>query len=210
MKVLSHLLVSLLVLSLWACSGTKTESNQDTAEAEEAPKTEEPAAAASDEGMSNDLYSVKVLKGDIPSPMKELSASFGETEVKIVYGSPSVKGRELYGGLVPYGDVWRTGANEATTFEASADVEVGGKTLPAGKYGFFTIPGENEWTLVFNSVSDQWGAYDYDADKDVLRVTATPAASDDMSETMEFMRTDENTLAYHWGNLTVPFSVAAK
>ncbi|MEM8889376.1 MAG: DUF2911 domain-containing protein [Bacteroidota bacterium] len=210
MKLLSHLLVSLLVLSLWACSGTKTESNQDTAEADEAPKTEEPAAAASDEGMSNDLYSVKVLKGDIPSPMKELSASFGETEVKIVYGSPSVKGRELYGGLVPYGDVWRTGANEATTFEASTDVEVGGKTLPAGKYGFFTIPGEGEWTLVFNSVSDQWGAYDYDADKDVLRVTATPAASDDMSETMEFMRTDENTLAYHWGNLTVPFTVAAK
>ncbi|MEM6805746.1 MAG: DUF2911 domain-containing protein [Bacteroidota bacterium] len=209
MKLLSHLFIAILALSLWACSGTKTESKAETAEAE-APKKEETRAAPAAESMSGDLFSIKVLKGDIPSPMKELSAKIGGADVKIVYGSPSVKGRDLYGALVPYGKVWRTGANEATTFETSADIEVAGKSLPAGKYGFFTIPGENEWTLIFNATPDQWGAYNYDVAKDVLRVTATPQASDKMEETMEFMRTDENTMAYHWGKLMVPFAVAVK
>lgn len=106
------------------------------------------------------------------SPPATTEASIGKTTVKIEYSQPSVKGREIFGDLIPFGKVWRTGANEATTIELSADVMIQGKKLAAGKYSLFTIPGEKEWTIVFNSVSSQWGAYRYKEDKDVLRVKA--------------------------------------
>ena len=83
----------------------------------------------------------------------------------------------IWGDLVPYGKVWRTGANEATTFETDKDIMIKEQKLPAGKYALFTIPGETEWTWIFNSVWDQWGAYKYDESKDVLRVKSTPESS---------------------------------
>ncbi|MEM7658573.1 MAG: DUF2911 domain-containing protein, partial [Bacteroidota bacterium] len=128
--------------------------------------------------------------------------------ITINYGSPAAKGRALYGDLVPYGKVWRTGANEATTFETKQALAIGGQTLPAGKYGFFTIPGEGEWTLIFNETADQWGAYEYDESKDVLRVAATPAAGA-ASENMEFSVTEGNTIVFQWGELMIPFAVAS-
>ncbi len=106
------------------------------------------------------------------SPPATTEANIGETKVKIDYSQPSVKGREVFGKLVPFGKVWRTGANEATTIEFSKDVMIQGKKLAAGKYSLFTIPGEKEWTIIFNSVSNQWGSYRYKEDKDVLRVKA--------------------------------------
>lgn len=106
------------------------------------------------------------------SPPATTETNIGETTVKIDYSQPSVKGREIFGDLVPYDKVWRTGANEATTIELSKDVMVQGKKLAAGKYSLFTIPGEKEWTIIFNSVSSQWGAYRYKEDKDVVRVKA--------------------------------------
>jgi hypothetical protein len=78
---------------------------------------------------------------------------------------------------VPYGKVWRTGANEATIFETTGDLVINGQKLPAGKYGLFTVPGEKEWTIIFNSVWDQWGAFKYDASRDVLRIKANAVKS---------------------------------
>jgi hypothetical protein len=99
----------------------------------------------------------------------------GGTEVMIKYAQPAVKGRLVFGtkaqkALVPYGEVWRTGANESTTIEFSNDVTVQGKKLAKGVYSLFTIPGETDWTIIFNKEAKMWGAYTYKAEKDVLRV----------------------------------------
>ena len=127
--------------------------------------------------------------------------------VTLDYGRPNVKGRKVWGGLVPYGKVWRTGADEATTITFGSDVTVQGEEIAAGTYSLFTIPGEGEWTLIFNSVADQWGAYDYEASKDVLRVTVEPGASEHV-ESLEFA-IDGSDVVLHWAELAVPFTVAA-
>jgi hypothetical protein len=128
-------------------------------------------------------------------------------EVSIEYGRPNVKGREIWGGLVPYGKVWRTGADEATTISFSADVTVEGKALAAGTYSLFTVPGEGSWEIVFNKVANQWGAFKYDAVEDALRVTVTPAESD-FVESLTFGIGDGH-VGLHWADLGVAFEVAA-
>ncbi|MGZ3764850.1 MAG: DUF2911 domain-containing protein [Mucilaginibacter sp.] len=111
----------------------------------------------------------------IPSPRDSASGTIGAAHVKIWYGSPSVKGRKIFGSLEPYGKVYRAGANEATTFTTDKDLKIGGKTLPAGTYAFFVIPVEKgDWTVIFNKVAKQWGAFKYDESKDQLRVMVAP------------------------------------
>ncbi len=124
--------------------------------------------------------------------------------VTLEYGRPNVKGRTIWGGLVPYGKVWRTGADEATTITFSADVEIGGETLAAGTYSLYTEPGENEWTVIFNEVAEQWGTR-YDAGQDALRVSATPKAVDHV-EAMDFEIVD-SWVVLRWEKLAVPFEV---
>lgn len=141
------------------------------------------------------------------SPPATAEATIGKTKVSINYSRPSVKGRTVFGELVPWGKVWRTGANEATTFEVSTDVMVNGKKLSAGKYALFTIPGEKEWTIIINSVSNQWGAYRYKEDQDVLRVSAK-SSSHDATE-MLTISIDEKTGMVHidWAETRVSFEV---
>ena len=129
--------------------------------------------------------------------------------IKINYSSPGVKGREIWGGLVPYDQVWRTGANEATTFEVDKDVTINGSPLPAGRYAFFSIPTAGDWTLIFNTVPDQWGAYEYDESKDALRVTVAPQMAEDVQERLEFTIGNDGTVVVAWDKVRVPFTVAA-
>lgn len=91
------------------------------------------------------------------SPEEETEFKYSELTIKVFYNRPSKKGREIFGKLVPYDVVWRTGANEATTFETNKKLIIEGKTLPQGKYSLWTIPGENSWTIIFNSEYSQWG-----------------------------------------------------
>ena len=133
--------------------------------------------------------------------------SLDGVEVTIEYGRPNVKGRTIWGGLVPYGKVWRTGANEATTITFSADVEIEGQPLPAGTYSLFTVPGEDSWEIRFNNVAAQWGAFKYDASKDALRVSVAPAESD-FIETMTF-GIGHGKVGLHWADLGVAFEVSA-
>ena len=128
-------------------------------------------------------------------------------DINIEYGRPNVNGRQLWGGLVPYGKVWRTGADEATTISFSSDVNIEGQPLPAGTYSLFTVPGEESWEVIFNEVANQWGAFRYDAGKDALRVSVAPATSDSV-ETLTFAIGD-GKVGLHWGDLGVAFSVAA-
>lgn len=116
-------------------------------------------------------------KSKRPSPPAVTKANVGGTEVAIDYSRPSLKGRAAFGDkspLAPVGEVWRTGANEATTFTVSKPVKINGQPLAAGTYGLFTIPGPTEWTVIFNKTAKQWGAFKYDASQDALRVKVKP------------------------------------
>jgi len=127
--------------------------------------------------------------------------------VVLDYGRPEVRDRPIWGALVPWGEIWRTGANEATTIELGADVLVEGESLPAGRYGLFTIPGEDEWTIIFNRVADQWGAFDYDPAQDALRVTVEPQAAEHV-EALDFEVGDDG-IVLRWEAVAVPVSIAA-
>lgn len=145
------------------------------------------------------------------SPNASVSQTIGTTEVTITYGRPKAKGRTIFGDLVPYDAVWRTGANEATTITFSDDVTVNGESLSAGTYSLFSIPQEGEWTIIFNSVATQWGAYDYDDSQDVLRISATPEPAG-MHEMLTFTFEDvgdgSGTCVMRWAETEVSFEIA--
>lgn len=110
---------------------------------------------------------LKVGKGG--SPREEAVFTVAGKKITIAYGRPYMKGREIFGGLVPFGQVWRTGADEATTLKTEADLMIDELHVPAGEYALFTIPNKNEWTLILNTVPNQWGAFKYDQSKDLGR-----------------------------------------
>ena len=110
-------------------------------------------------------------KGGKASPHEQFTAKAGDATITIVYGRPYKKGRKIFGGIEGYGKVWRTGADEATTFTTDRDVTVGTLKVPKGTYSMFTIPGEKEWTLIFNKTVNQWGAFKYDQTQDLGRTS---------------------------------------
>jgi hypothetical protein len=140
------------------------------------------------------------------SPKAEVTGSIGSTKVNIVYCQPSARGRKMLGGNEPYGKVWRTGANDATTIEFDKAVKIEGKDLPAGKYALFTIPGENEWTIIFNKEHKQWGAYNYKEKEDALRVTVKPAKTSAFVETFT-ISVGKDQIDLKWENTAVAFKV---
>lgn len=149
-------------------------------------------------------------KSKRPSPPAKMETAIGDLKVVIEYNSPAVKGRTIWGELVPYGKIWRTGANEATTFTISHDAMVQGHHLAAGKYALFTIPGEEEWVIVFNKVADQWGAYNYNEKEDALRVAAKAGSAPEFNERLTFEAAVRDTVGFvniKWENLAVGFSI---
>ena len=151
-----------------AVAGTALVSGAYSAQAQAQTQTTMPATAPAK--MPED-------KSKRPSPPAVVKTTVRGTDLTIDYSQPSLKGREAFGDkspLAPTGEVWRTGANEATTFTVSKDVKIEGQALPAGTYALFTIPGPGEWTVVFNKTAKQWGAFKYDAKEDILRVKVKP------------------------------------
>ena len=150
-------------------------------------------------------------KSNRPSPPATATGKVDGASITINYSSPAVKGRQIWGALVPYDKVWRAGANEATIFETDKDIKVEGKSLKAGKYSLYAIPGEKEWAIIFNSQTGQWGvkmdgSTTEDPAKDVLRVNVKPKKSKSFSERMTY-RVDKEGFALVWENLEVPVSV---
>lgn len=142
-----------------------------------------------------------------PSPAATATGKIGATDVTVNYSSPGVKGRKIFGGLETYGKVWRAGANEATTVDFSKTVMVEGKALPAGRYGFFVIPAESgQWTVIFNKVPNQWGAYEYDEKQDALRVLVTPRRTAALTERLAYEVTPTG-LVLRWENVELPVAV---
>jgi hypothetical protein len=156
---------------------------------------------------------------DLPrqSPPATVSQAFGYTTATVKYSRPSVNGRAIWGGVVPYGRVWRAGANEPTTIEFTRDVTVNGAALAAGTYELFVLPeikaGKPSWTFIFNRATKGWGAFGYDAKDDALRVTVTPEHAP-FTERMEFafdaVSDEGTTLALHWERLRGALSVASE
>ena len=172
-----------------------------------------------------------------PSQRASVAQTVGVTDITIVYHRPGVKGRAIWGDapagatagtatlddartrikdapIVPYGHVWRTGANEATVFEVSDNVLINGQPLSAGKYSLHTLPGRDEWTIIFNSDAGQWGSFSYDEKKDVLRVKAKPQMVADSQEWLmySFDPVTDNSAQVNirWEKVSVPFKVEIK
>jgi hypothetical protein len=140
-------------------------------------------------------------------------AMLGEANITVTYGRPYKKGREIYGGLVPYDEVWRTGADEATTLETDRDLMLGALHVPAGKYALFTIPGASMWTLIVNKVSDQWGAFSYDEAEDLGRVQMSVSETAEMMEQLtigiEAGEGTNGTLSIDWDMTSATLSLMA-
>lgn len=132
--------------------------------------------------------------------------SIAGVQVVVEYGRPNVSGRAIWGALVPYGKVWRTGADEATTVSFAKDVLIEGHKLAAGTYALFTIPGETEWTVIFNKTAEQWGAFDYDAKQDALRVNVKPGAAAAPVESLDFV-IEGGRVVMRWEKVAVGFEV---
>jgi hypothetical protein len=167
------------------------------------------------------------------SQRSEVTQTIGDTRVSLVYHRPNIKGRKVWGEapkevangtatldnantrlkdapLVPYGHVWRVGANENTTFEVTNDIKVNGQILPAGKYGLHAIPNQNEWIIIFNKVNNAWGSFTYDAKNDQLRITAKPEKGEfqeSMSLGVENIKATTADVVIRWENVRVPFTV---
>jgi hypothetical protein len=136
----------------------------------------------------------------------------GLTDVTINYCRPGVKGRTIWGELVPYDAVWRTGANEATTINFTQAVKINGKPLPAGLYSLHTIPGKTAWTIIFNKKAEQWGSYEYDSAQDALRIQVEPkqgAQQEWMSLSFPDVSNDAATVELAWEKVRVPFRIEA-
>lgn len=146
------------------------------------------------------------------SPAASVKAAIGVTDIVIDYHRPGVKGRKVWGALVPNGEVWRLGANEATTITLSTAVRIEGHDVPAGKYALFAVPGPGAWTLILNKQAEQWGAYSYKKDQDLLRFEVKPQTGP-FTEWMAFSITPDGanaaTVEMAWENLRVPFRIEA-
>jgi tetratricopeptide (TPR) repeat protein len=144
------------------------------------------------------------------SQKASVKQTIGLTDISIDYHRPLVKGRKIWGGLVPYNEVWRAGANENTTIDFSDNVKINGMDLPAGKYGLHMIPSENEWTIIFNKDNAAWGSFFYNPGQDALRIKVKPQTAD-FVEALTYTFTDPTTNSVEanlrWEKLNVPFKI---
>lgn len=145
------------------------------------------------------------------SPSAQISQKVGLTDVTIEYSRPSMRGRKIFGELVPFGQVWRTGANAATVLTFSTEVKVEGKSLPAGSYALYSIPGKSTWTVILSKNTKLWGAVGYDASDDVMRFTVKPGKTGQKYETMEINFVDISdtgaSIALKWENTRIKFRI---
>ncbi len=185
---------------LLACDDSKSSAETPVDTTAVPQEREEPPTSASPEDKSQ--------RASLPDSLKVV---VGNINLQIYYSRPSVKERKVWGELVPYGEVWRTGANEATVFQIDKDIFVEGQTLHAGKYALFTIPGEEEWTVIFSNNPDQWGAFKYTQSEDALRVQVKPKTNTEHTENLTFrVISEEKHLAdilLEWEKLQIPIHI---
>ncbi|SDB29474.1 Protein of unknown function [Flavobacteriaceae bacterium MAR_2010_188] len=170
-----------------------------------------------DEGHENHMETVDTkeeTKKPVLSPHTSAMAMIGDAHVHIDYSSPGVRDRIIFGGLVGYDSVWQAGAHNATWLETNKDLVIDGKTLPAGKYGFFVIPSKGDWTVMINKNWNQHGKDDYDEKDDVLKFKVTPIISDTITEHLEYKVTEvsktEGSISMSWEKVSISFPFKVK
>ena len=159
------------------------------------------------------LANAQQLKTPAPSPAQTIKQDFGLSNIELSYSRPGMRDRKIFGDLVPYGKVWRTGANNATTLTFGDEVIIGGKTVPAGKYGLLTIPGADEWTMIISKQTDVSSPAAYKESEDVVRVKAKPSKVGMKAETftMQFANVQAESVDLHirWDDLLVSLPITA-
>ncbi len=206
-----QLIFSVFCLALITSCGPDNNADAEAAQAlADSLRADSIAAAEAMNAGASQNFETKVLNDSIPSHRMELTGTVMGAPVTINYGSPAVNGRAVFGTLVPYGEVWRTGANEATTVTFGSDVVVGAdkQAVPAGTYALYTIPAEQgDWTVIFNKKSDQWGSNGYDEKADAARIAAPAMAATATAERMTFELDDAN-IKLMWADRVVAIPVA--
>ncbi len=188
-----------ITLSLIATINLTSCNNKPSGE-QKSTKASAPAETKKEEAIIIQKQSAPdTLKGSLKA---EAIGKIGDTEIKISYHSPAVRGRIVWGGLVPYDKVWVTGAHMATSIEFNNDLVIGNKTILAGKYSFFTIPGKNEWTIIINKNWQQHLTDKYDAKEDVVRVIVKPEMLSEYQERMMY-KIERSSISLHWEKLRI-------
>ncbi|MCK5400394.1 MAG: DUF2911 domain-containing protein [Flavobacteriaceae bacterium] len=158
----------------------------------------------------NPTEKMESTKKKVLSPHTSAMSMVGDAHIHIDYSSPGVRDRIIFGGLVSYDSIWQAGAHMATWIEANKDLVINDETLKAGKYGFFVIPSQKEWTIIFNTNWEQHGKDEYDVKDDVIRFSVTPVISDSITEHLEYKVTKtgetEGVISLSWEKVTVSFS----
>ena len=186
-RILNWSVLVVIALLTVACSTNKTTTEETDTVEEDVEEVED--------------------KSKRPSPPATSTANVNGTNITMDYSSPAVNGRPVWGDLVAYDKVWRTGANEANVLTVDKDITINGETVAAGQYSLFTIPSDGDWTVILNKVVDQWGAYDYDDSQDALRFMVTPETTDSAAERLMFDVSSEGTVSFAWADLTFSFEV---
>jgi len=203
MKSIFYTCLMFAAMLIASCSGT-TSSSEEGSEATEHDM----------DGHQPDASAESTEKKKPASPKQEAMAMIGGNHIHIAYGSPSVRGRVIWGGLVPYDKVWSTGAHKATSINFPEAVEINGNDIPAGKYGFFTVPGEENWTVILNKNWDMHLADDYQEAEDVIRFEVTPEKLENIQEALtykvESMGDNTATISVAWEYLKISFAVTNK
>ena len=183
-----------LVISLMIGCKSETKEKMDSKMNHEEHKMENPETTTKKKSLS---------------PHTETMAKVGDAHIHIDYSSPGVRGRIIFGGLVGYDSIWQAGAHKATWIETNKDLFINGKTLPAGKYGFFTIPSKGDWTIMFNKNWDQHGKDEYDEKDDILRFTVSPKLSENVQEQLEYkvvkINETEGEISLSWEKISISF-----
>ena len=156
------------------------------------------------------IQQVKSVKKKVLSPHATAMTMIGDAHIHMDYSSPGVRNRIIFGGLLSYDAVWQAGAHNATWLETNKDLVIAGKTLTAGKYGFFIIPSKDEWTVIFNTNWEQHGKDEYDTKDDVLRFKIKPMISEIITEHLEYkvkkVNNNEGLIYFAWEKVSISFN----
>ncbi len=199
-----QLLILIALFGFGACSPSKKETASDAAQ-ENNTETSKPEGI-----IINPQTEADTLKG---SPKAYIQAKIGNTNFEINYYSPATRGRMIWGGLVAFGNVWVTGAHKATSIEFDRDIKIGNSTVVAGKYAFFTIPGEREWTVIINKNWNQHLADDYNQAEDLVRISVIPSTEGKHQERLRYVIESKDDasgeIVMNWDKLevSVPFKI---
>jgi len=190
------LVIAVVVLLFWSCQNTTSQQEQE----------EETIEHANHDANT----SSKAPKKKSKSPHTSAMGNVGENHIHIEYSSPSVRGRQIWGGLVSYGEIWVTGANQATSIKFSNDVIIGGVEIASGKYALFTIPGENEWTVIINKNWEQHLGDDYSQEEDIVRLSVVPEENEFVESLKYSVVSSDETKGYihfEWEKLIIAIEV---